>query len=173
MDDGTELSKDDGSTELLVVTNNYVTTFSGFDSAEKLGELGGEDQIIMDYILYLTNDGADTLTVDNVAGRIAVANDKSPETYDVVIPIKTSDGSEFDFAGKEFEISVDNQTPEKVTCEADGIHMSVSKGAHTFYLTESADAVPVYTNNYSGSGTVTTAGGYYHLYFTVDPAEIG
>ena len=173
LDDGTELSKDDGSTELLVVTNNYVTTFSGFDSAEKLGELGGEDQIIMDYILYLTNDGADTLTVDNVAGRIAVANDKSPETYDVVIPIKTSDGSEFDFAGKEFEISVDNQTPEKVTCEADGIHMSVSKGAHTFYLTESVDAVPVYTNNYSGSGTVTTADGYYHLYFTVDPAEIG
>ncbi len=125
------------------------------------------------HILYLTTDGADTLTVDNVAGRIAVANDKSPETYDVVIPIKTSDGSEFDFAGKEFEISVDNQAPEKVTCEADGIHMSVSKGAHTFYLTESVDAVPVYTNNYSGSGTVTTADGYYHLYFTVDPAEIG
>ena len=173
LDDGSTPARDDDSTELMIVTNNYVTTFDGFNGGTKLGEIGGEDQIIMDYILHLTNDGADTLTIDNVAGRINIANDKSPETYDVVIPIKTADGSEYDFSGKEFEISVDNGTPEKVSCEADGIHMTVTKGAHTFYLTESSDAVPVYTNNYSGSGTVTTADGYYHLYFTVDPATLG
>lgn len=50
--------------------------------------------------------------------------------------------------------------------------MTVPKGAHTFYLTESYDVIPVYTNNYSGSGTVTTADGYYHLYFTVDPTAL-
>ena len=173
LDDGTALSKDDAETALLVVTNNYVATFEGFNAAAKQGELGGEDQIVMDYILYLTNDGADALTIDNVANRIMIADDKSPETYEVVIPIKAADGSEFDFAGKEFEISVDNEAPEKVTCEADGIHMTVAKGAHTFYLTESSDAVPVYTNNYSGSGTFTTADGYYHLYFTVDQTTLG
>ncbi len=173
LDDGTELGRDDTSIDILLVTSNYVTTFDGFNSTMKFGELGGEDQLVMDYILHLTNGGADTLTVDNVAGRIQIANDQSPETYDVVIPIKTADGSEFDFSGKEFEISVDNGAPEKVTCESDGIHMTVAKGAHTFYLTESVDAVPVYTNNYSGSGTVTTADGYYHLYFTVDPATLG
>ena len=170
LDDGSEPALDDDSTELLIVTNNYVTTFDGFGECEELGEIGGEDQIIMDYILHLTNDGADTLTVDNVADRISIVNDKSPDTYEVVIPIKASDASEYDFTGKEFEITVDNETPEKVTCEADGIHMNVSKGTHTFYLTESYDAIPVYTNNYSGSGTVTTADGYYHLYFTVDPS---
>lgn len=123
----------------------------------------------MDYILHLTNDGADTLTIDRPAGRIVVEGDKSPETYDVVIPVQTPDGSEYDFAGTEFEIVIDNEAPGKVVCEKDGLHLTVPKGAHTFYLTESVDAVPVYTNNYSGSGTVTTADGYYHLYFTVDP----
>ncbi len=169
LDDGTELSRDDEETDLLVITNNYVTTFDGFSSAMKFGELGGEDAIVMDYILHLTNDGADTLTIDKPAGRIVLEGDKSPETYDVVIPVQTPDGSEYDFAGTEFEIVIDNEAPEKVTCEKDGLHLTVSKGAHTFYLTESVDAMPVYTNNYSGSGTVTTADGYYHLYFTVDP----
>ena len=173
LDDGTQLSRDDEETDLLVVTNNYVTTFDGFSSTMKFGELGGEDAIVMDYILHLTNDGADTLTVDKPAGRILVEGDKSPETYDVVIPVQTPDGSEYDFSGTEFEIVVDNESPEKVVCEADGLHLTVSKGAHTFYLTESSDAVPVYTNNYSGSGTVTTADGYYHLYFTVDPDTLG
>ncbi len=172
LDDGTELSRDDEETDLFVVTNNYVTTFDGFNSTMKFGELGGEDAIVMDYILHLTNDGADTLTIDRPAGRIIVAGDKSPETYDVVIPVRTPDGSEYDFAGTEFEIVIDNEAPEKVTCGADGLHLTVSKGAHTFYLTESSDAVPVYTNNYSGSGTVTTADGYYHFYFTVDPETL-
>ena len=173
LDDGTELSREDTSTEILVITNNYVTTFEGFNAASKLGELGGEDQIVMDYVLELTNYGEGTLTVDNIAQRILIANDKSPETYDVVIPIKSSSGDDYDFSGTEFEISVDNAAPEKVTCEADGIHMTVPKGTHTFYLTESSDSIPVYTNNYSGSGTFTTADGYYHLYFTVDPGTLG
>ncbi len=172
LDDGTQLSRDDEETELLVVTNNYVTTFDGFSSTMKFGELGGEDAIVMDYILHLTNDGADTLTIDRPEGRIAIEGDRSPETYDVVIPVQVPEGSTYDFAGTEFEIVIDNEAPEKVVCEKDGLHLTVSKGAHTFYLTESADGVPVYTNNYSGSGTVTTADGYYHLYFTVDPETL-
>ncbi len=170
LDDGTELSRDDSETDLLVVTNNYVTTFDGFNSTMKFGELGGEDAIVMDYILYLTNNGSDTLTIDNVAGRIRIANDKSPETYDVVIPVKASDGSEYDFTGAKFTITVDNGDPEVIECQSDGLHITVPKGPHTFSMAESFDAVPVYTDNYSGSGTVTTADGYYHLYFTVDPA---
>lgn len=78
LEDGTELSKDDDSTELLIVTNNYVTSFDGFGKCETLGEIGGEDQIMTDYILGLTNGSADTLTVENIAGRINIANDKSP-----------------------------------------------------------------------------------------------
>lgn len=171
LDDGTELARDDEKTELMMATNNYVSGFDAFTEAEKLGELGGEDAIVQDYVLYLTNDGKDTLTIDNVAGRIVIANDKSPENYEVVIPVKAAEG-EYDFSGQEFEVSVDNGTPEKVSCEADGLHLTVAKGAHTIYLTESSDAIPVYVNNYSGSGTVTTADGYFHLYFTVDPEEL-
>lgn len=171
LDDGTELARDDESTELIMATNNYVSGFDAFAGAEKLGELGGEDAIVQDYVLYLTNDGQDTLTIDNVAGRIVIANDKSPANYGVVIPVRTAEG-EYDFSGQEFEVSVDNDTPKKVTCEADGLHLTVTQGAHTIYLTESSDAIPVYVNNYSGSGTVTTADGYFHLYFTVDPEEL-
>ncbi len=173
LEDGTELSRDDSETDLLVVTNNYVTTFDGFNSSMKFGELGGEDAIVMDYILHLTNDGADTLTIDRPEGRIMIWNDTSPETYDVVIPIRTPDGSEYDFSGAKFEVVTDNEPPVEVICEEDGLHLTVSKGAHTYYLAESVDAVPVYTNNYSGSGIVTTADGYYHLYFTVDPETPG
>ncbi len=174
LEDGTSLSREDSATELLVATNNYVTTFAGLKDGQKLGELGGEDSLVQDYVLHLTNDGADTLIVDKPAGRIVIAGDKSPESYEVVIPVKASDGSAYDFTGTEFEVVIDNDAQDirKVTCQKDGLHLTVTKGAYTFYLTESADNIPVYTNNYSGSGTVTTADGYYHLYFTVDPAAV-
>ena len=173
LDDGTKLSRDDTATELLLATNNYVSTFNGFSEGEKLGELGGEDALVQDYLLSLTNDGADTLTIDKPAGRIQIVNDRSPETYEVVIPVRTPEDSQsFDFSGHSFEVVIDNDEIQTVSCESDGLHLTVSKGAHTFYLTESSDNVPVYTNNYSGSGTVTTADGYYHLYFTVDPETI-
>ena len=42
LDDGTQLDRDDTTTNILVATNNYVAA-SAFGDAEKLGELGGED----------------------------------------------------------------------------------------------------------------------------------
>lgn len=172
-DDDTKLSRDDTATELLLATNNYVSTFNGFSEGEKLGELGGEDALVQDYLLSLTNDGTDTLTIGKPAGRIQIVNDRSPETYEAVIPVRTPEDSQsFDFSGHSFEVVIDNDEIQTVSCESDGLHLTVSKGAHTFYLTESSDNVPVYTNNYSGSGTVTTADGYYHLYFTVDSETI-
>ncbi len=167
LDDGTELSRDDEETAILVATNNYVTTFAGFSSSTKVGELGGEDELVTDYLLYLTNDGADTLTINNIAGRITIANDKSPDIYELVIPLKNPDGEPADCGGRQYELTIDNVAVEQCICNPEGIRLMLPKGPHTFYLTESVDATPVYVNNYSGSGTVTTADGYYHLYFTV------
>lgn len=89
-----------------------------------------------------------------------------------MIPVRTSDGSDCDFTGKEVEIVVDNGEPVTAKIEADGVHMTVSKGPHTFYMPACSDEIPVYANNYSGSGTVTTADGYYHLYFTAEPSVV-
>lgn len=169
LDDGTALARDDETTKIMVVTNNYVTTFSGLKDGEKLGELGGEDALVQDYVLLLTENGEKTLTVDKPAERIQIANDQSPETYDVVIPILSADGDDHDFSGYEFTVVIDNEETRKVVCEENALHLTVSKGTHTFYLAEATYAVPVYTNNYSGSGTVTTAQGYYQLAFTVEP----
>ena len=169
LDDGTILARDDETTKIMVITNNYVTTFSGLKDGEKLGELGGEDALVQDYVLLLTENGEKTLTVDKPAGRIQIANDQSPETYDVVIPILSADGDGHDFSGYEFTVVIDNEETRKVVCEDNALHLTVAKGTHTFYLAEATYAVPVYTNNYSGSGTVTTAQGYYQLAFTVEP----
>lgn len=169
LDSGEALARDDETTSLMVVSNNYVTTFNGFSDGQKLGELGGEDALVQDYVLLMTDNGDKVLTIDKPAGRIQIANDRSPETYDVVIPILSADGDDHDFSGHEFEVVIDHEETRRVVCEDNALRLTVSKGAHTFYLTEATYAVPVYTNNYSGSGTVTTAPGYYQLSFTVEP----
>ena len=51
LSDGTKLDLNDNKTKLLLATNNYVGTFEGIKEGTKVGELGGEDQIVMDYIL--------------------------------------------------------------------------------------------------------------------------
>ena len=161
--DGTKLDLSDNLTMLLLATNNYVGTFAGISEGEKDGELGGEDQIVMEYILSCTKDGS--LSYDSGEPRIKIANDKSPDTYKVEIPVTFSDGTPA--AKSEFTISIDGGKNTKVTTNADGkIVLTLEKGAHTISLKEAMNQdIPVYVNNYSGSGTVTTTDGYYHLGF--------
>ncbi len=169
--DGTELKRTDTTTKLLLATNSYVAGFDGIAEGEKLGELGGEDQIVEEYLLSQTENGTKPLSVPVTADRILIANDQSPETYSVVIPVKDAEGKTT-AVGKTVHILSEEGEIETVI-EEDGVHLTLQKGPHTIYLEECADRVPVYVNNYSGSGTVTTADGYYHLYFVVDETLLG
>ncbi len=162
--DGTKLDLNDNETKLLLATNNYVGTFAGIKEGEKRGELGGEDQIVMDYILANLKNGK--LNYENIEPRIIIVNDKSPDTYTVSIPVKLADGTVL--ADTNFMISIDGADGVTVTTNEDSeIVLELKKGAHTIWLKEADDVnKPVYVNNYSGSGTVTTTEGYYKLGFT-------
>ncbi len=168
LDDGTALERADEETELLLITNSYVA--SGFPEEDKLGELGGEDMIVEDYLLAQTHEGTVPLAWPTVLGRITIDNDQSPDTYEVAVPITVA-GTEDPAANKALHLRVDGGEYEDVETDGEGLlHVTLDKGPHTLYLQESADGVPVYVNNYSGSGTVTVEPGYYSLSFTVDGA---
>ncbi len=167
--DGTPLGLDDTASTLLLATNNYVaTTFTGDGGVggEKAGELGGEDQIVMDYLLALTDGGSKPLAYDAGGERIHIANDRSPETYTVAIPVLLAPDGEAAQPNVVAHLSVDGGAAQEMATDADGnLVLTVPRGPHTFCLAEATDGQPVYTNNYSGSGTVTTKAGYYRLGF--------
>ncbi len=172
LDDGTVLDRNDGATKILMATNNYVTTFAGFKEGKKLGELGGEDLIVEEYIQAKTADGTVPLTVPTTANRIRIANDQSPASYQVLIPVE--DVSSGDWTGKTVHLRIDGGAAAEYVPDENGcVSVTLDKGAHTLYLLESSDGIPVYVNNYSGSGTVTTKDGYYHLGFKVDANAAG
>lgn len=168
LDDGTELARDDQMTELLLATNGYVAA-SSFAGAEKLGELGGEDLLVASYLLEATDNGAAPLARPTTAGRITIANDRSPDTYTVAVPIEPVDGSSA--AGLTVALRIDDGEEQEYTADGDGlVQLTLGKGPHTIYMAGAADGRPVYVNNYSGSGTVTTTDGYYHLGFPYEAA---
>ncbi len=162
--DGTKLDLNDNETKLLLATNNYVGTFNGIKDGTKVGELGGEDQIVMDYILANLKSGR--LNYEITEPRIIIANDQSPETYTVTIPVQLEDKTAI--PDTDFMISIDGEEGITVTTNENGeIVLELEKGAHTIWLKEAKNVnKPVYVNNYSGSGTVTTREGYYTFGFT-------
>ena len=80
-------------------------------------------------------------------------------------------GSDAPAADMTLHLRVDDGAYEAVETDGEGmLNLTLDKGPHTLYLQESADGVPVYVNNYSGSGTVTVEPGYYSLCFIVEEA---
>lgn len=178
LDGGKAVSRNDTNTQILLATNNYVSSFAAFANSEKLGELGGEDLIVENYILEQTQNGNIPLSVPTNGERIMIANDCSPDTYEVKIPIadvtsKEDEENADTLSGKLVHIRVDNGEYNEYVIGADKtISLTLDKGPHTICLKEANDSRPVYVNNYSGSGTVTTSEGYYKFGFDVDPANI-
>ncbi len=172
LDDGTELARTDDTTQLLLATNNYVATFDGLKEGTQLGELGGEDLIVEEYLLAQTENGAVPLSYPITQGRIRIAGDKSPATYTVTLPVLTKAGEEeTPLANQTVHLRVDDGAYTARTTDGSGnLTLTLDKGPHTLYLQESADGQPSYVNNYSGSGTVTTKAGYYRLGFLAEKA---
>ena len=104
-----------------------------------------------------------------IAGdRIRYANDKSPETYEVSIPVANSKGQ--GIPGLKVKVSVDRGTAIDAVTDGSGcVTVTVSKGPHSVAV-DVCDT-PVYVNNYSGSGTVTTRTGYCEFAFKADAQD--
>ncbi len=159
LDDGTVLDRNDTEKKLLLSTNNYVS--ASFANGEKLGELGGEDILVEDYILFVSGENNGVLDYDCDYNRILIADDKSPETYTVKIQVK---GTDENAKAGTYRLSVDGgQAEEKITDSEGYLTVTLTKGAHTLKLAESSNFV--YVNNYSGTGTVSTMDGYYTFSF--------
>ncbi len=167
LDDGTRLDRSDNATTILLATNSYVaSSVAGIADGEQLGELGGEDSVIRDYLLELTENGAKPLVYPVTQNRILYANDLSPEEYAVSIPVVDLHGAPV--TGMTVHAGVDSGTAkEYITDDGGKLNITVPKGAHAVFLDECD--IPVYVNNYSGSGTVTTRTGYCEFSFTVVP----
>ena len=160
LDNGTVLSREDAENKLLLATNSYVS--SSFTKGEKLGELGGEDIIIEDYILFVSGQNNGVLEYDCAYNRIKIANDKSPENYEVKLQVKEGESPA---ANRSVSLIVDGGEATQLTTDAEGyITFTVQKGAHTLFLEGYSNYV--YVNNYSGTGTVHTTEGYYQFCFT-------
>ncbi len=167
LSDGTKLDRSDSATSVLLATNNYVaSSFAGIKDGEQLGELGGEDSVVRDYPLKLTDGGEKPLVYPIKQDRILYANDLSPEEYTVSIPVVDLHGDPV--PGTSIHAGVDGgAAKEYVTDDGGNLKLTVPKGAHAVSLDECD--TPVYVSNYSGSGTVTTKTGYCEFSFTVVP----
>ena len=162
------LNRIDTENKLLLATNNYVS--SSFAQGEKLGELGGEDILIEDYILYLSGQNDGILDYKCDYGRILIAGDKSPETYTAKLRVMRGDAPQ---AGQTYTLSVDGGGAQSVTTDGEGYFtVTLQKGAHTLWLAETDNFV--YVNNYSGTGVAEgseeepdfyTKEGYYRFCF--------
>ncbi len=160
------LDRGDAATPLLLATTNYVAGFAGISQGEKLGELGGEDMAVRDWLMTLTDNGQTPLNYPITANRIRIAGDKSPETYTVSIPVEDENG--YPVAGTTVHVNVNGGAyAPAVTDGAGRVQVTVSKGPNAVGLEESGGYV--YVNNYSGSGTVTTKTGYCPFAFQVKP----
>ncbi len=159
--DGTELLRTDSENKLLLATNNYVS--ASFEKGEKIGELGGEDMLVMDYLLYLSEQNGGVLDYRCAYDRILIANDSSPATYEVKLLVLQGETVQ---ANRTFHLSIDGGAVQEVTTDEEGYFtISLPKGAHYLQLREGG--AYVYVNNYSGTGTVNTKAGYYNFAFSV------
>ncbi len=167
LDDGTKLDRGDSATTILLATNGYVaSSVAGIADGTQLGELGGEDSIVRDYLLELTAGGTKPLEYSVTQNRILYANDRSPAEYAVSIPVTGRSGNPL--IGETVHASVDGGAAKAYVTDEDGkLNITVPKGAHAIFLDECD--TPVYVNNYSGSGTVTTKTGYCEFSFAVVP----
>ena len=159
LDNGDVLDRADTENKLLLATNNYVS--ASFAQGEKLGELGGEDIIVEDYILFVSQQNGGVLEYNCDYDRIKIANDKSPQTYEVRLSV-SEEGSPA--ANRPVNLFVDGGEAIQLTTDGEGyITVTLDKGAHTLFLEGFSDFV--YVNNYSGTGTFNKTEGYYQFGF--------
>ncbi len=159
LDNGDVLDRADTENKLLLATNNYVS--ASFAQGEKLGELGGEDIIVEDYILFVSQQNGGVLEYNCDYDRIKIANDKSPQTYEVRLSVGEG-GSPV--ANRSVNLFIDGGEAIQLTTDGEGyITVTLDKGAHTLFLEGFSDFV--YVNNYSGTGTFNKTEGYYQFGF--------
>lgn len=147
------LSKDDSTTQLLLISNNFVmnggNNYSMLAPLTLAGELGGELETLESYALAQTNNGQVPLTVGAAEGRIRTAGAYAPKPYTAFARVRNADGTPA--ANRPLSVYVDMDEPLSLQTDANGLlAIPVQDGPHGIRLSEKQQQV--YVNNYSGAG---------------------
>ena len=147
------LDRDDTTTEIIMVSNNYImsggSSYTMLGELPKYGEAGGELETIQSYLERCIADG----TLQEYAGiqnRIQMRSPGyEPKDYDVSILI--TDGSGQQLADQKLSYRVDGGTRQNGTTDENGmLTITLSDGAHGVRLADTQ--AEIYIDNYSGFG---------------------
>lgn len=147
------LNRDDTTTEIIMVSNNYIMSggsdYTMLGVLPKYGEAGGELETIQSYLERCIADG----TLQEYAGiqnRIQMRSPGyEPKDYDVSILI--TDGSGQQLADQKLSYRVDGGTRQNGTTDENGmLTITLSDGAHGVRLADTQ--AEIYIDNYSGFG---------------------
>ena len=162
----TELSRDDSTTQIALVSNNYIMTggndYTMLAQLPLLAQIGGELETVQQYLTEVHGGSLkDVYPVQG--GRIQIANENAPETYEAAIQITDSQGNPA--VNCEVTYYIDGDSGHEGTIDDSGIlKMVLSKGPHGIKL--APDQAEIYVNNYTGNGI---EGGYTSLPVLVNP----
>lgn len=147
------LDRDDTTTEIIMVSNNYIMSggsdYTMLGALPKYGEAGGELETIQSYLERCIADG----TLQEYAGiqnRIQMRSPGyEPKDYDVSILI--TDGSGQPLADQKLSYRVDGGTRQNGITDKNGmLTITLSDGAHGIRLADTQ--AEIYIDNYSGFG---------------------
>lgn len=149
------LARNDSSTQLLMVSNNYIMSggndYTMLGSLEKYGEAGGELEVIQAYLEKCLADG--TIASYARAQERILLRGSGYEPRDYTASIRITDEAGNPLPKKELSYRVDGGERTNGTTDADGyLKIQVSDGSHGIRLADTQ--TEVYVDNYAGIGIV-------------------
>lgn len=163
----TPLARDDNSTRLIFVSNNFIMNGgNGYDmlgSLPLIGEIGGELETLQEYINLCTSDGTVALAPENVLGRIHVNGEYAAAEYKAFIQLTNTDtqnsegittASDNSLANRQVSLYVDNSdVPVSAITNEQGVAtLTLPNGPHSISGSDEPDSPQIYVNNYMGAG---------------------
>lgn len=150
----TPLDRDDTTTQIMLVGNNYILSggsgYSMLADLPKAGELGGELEAVLTYFEQCVEDGSidDYIRPDN---RIVMQGEYVPADYTAKILIKSGENTAAE--GTVVTYVVDGGEEQTATVDANGfISITVTDGAHSVRIAGQTEEA--YIDNYLGFGIV-------------------
>ena len=150
------LSRDDSTTEIMMVSNNYIMSggsdYTMLGELPKYGEAGGELETVQAYLETCIETGT-LLKYAGLQDRILMrSSGYKPKDYTASILITDESGSAL--ADRELSYRVDGGERHNGTTDKDGmLQITLSDGAHGVRLADTQQEI--YIDNYSGFGIVT------------------
>lgn len=159
------LDRSDTTTKLLLASNDYLIAggndYKMLGDLKTLGEGGGLDSMLIDYIMYLTDNDTKPLDLPVTDGRIRTV--REPADYTATLHITDASGNPA--SEQNITYYVDGEENSGTTDSEGLLKITVSDGPHAVKL--SAEQEEVYINNYSGAGLVEIEGSYPVYYPTL------